>query len=405
MPMPKLDPKDVSWNDHFFDEPLTPNAAYLLGLLASDGNIYRGRDSYAGTITLGLIDQEHIEVIARMLNSTRPIYCNMKRNFKLWVLTLPSDHAYNRLIELGMTANKTYGLEVKIPEGHFWEFLRGFTDGDGSIDTPKPNGNQSIRWRIYSHSNNRGWLELILKGIRERIAGISGALEDKPNQNLTTLNVAGNTQAFKLLIELYRNTEAPRLERKFMHLERYTKHLMSIYGSPTRFWLLQNKSRMPSFIQDLMVTQGGGLIGAPELIKNETYLTLPGGLSKSAIYFNLNSGMYDQALAEKVPLRTMARHFSADQSKEMITLVTTQFSSRANRMGIHRSNRSVAVVKLVEEIKLGLHDEALFACKSVSKYLKIKLGDYGEPEADASYPENEAYTRRKSLLLAQTPVS
>jgi len=402
MSMPKLDPKNVTWNDHFFDDPLTPKAAYLLGLLASDGNIYRGRASHTGATTLGLIDKEHMELIAHMLGSTRPLYCNVKGRFKLWVLKLPSDHAYNRLLELGMTENKTYGLKVVIPSDHFWEFLRGFTDGDGSIDTPKPNGTQALRWRIFSHSNNRAWLELILSQIQSKLSSVSGALDEKSTQNLTTLNIAGSLQALQVLCEIYRNSEVPRLERKFEKFESYLRHIMSNYGSATRLWLLQNKSATPEFVQDLV----GGIIHTTttsvDLIQGLTYLTLPGGLPQSVIYFNLSSGFYDQALSERVSLRTMARHFSLDQSKAMILKITAQLSSRAKRRGFSRSNRSLAVVRLVEEIKLGVYDSDLESCTSVSKFLKFKLAEYGEPEADASYPENEAYTRRKQLLLDKT---
>lgn len=122
-------------NFNYFNKIDTANKAYILGLIASDGCIYK-RENHEGLwqITLQLQDKEVLEEIKKEINAENPI----KYNNNTATLTIVSQQMYNDLNKLGIIPRKTYNMNlqeliVNIPKYFRKDFIHGYFDGDGSI--------------------------------------------------------------------------------------------------------------------------------------------------------------------------------------------------------------------------------------------------------------------------------
>lgn len=111
----------------------TPNFAYAIGLLTTDGNLSKdGRhiDFTSNDIQLvetfkKCMDLTDVEIGTKTDGITDKRYSRIQfSNVKL----------YNGLLKIGLTPNKSKTIgELKIPNKYFFDFLRGCFDGDGTI--------------------------------------------------------------------------------------------------------------------------------------------------------------------------------------------------------------------------------------------------------------------------------
>ena len=140
-------------DDNYFSEINTPNKAYIIGLIASDGNIYQ-RDGHQGQIRLSFqnTESEHslLTNILSDMNATHPIKKTTKasndKQYEYISVTIVSDQIYNDLFRIGIMPQKTWQMDIQqvidcIPTKFVNDFLRGYFDGDGCItgvDKNKP---------------------------------------------------------------------------------------------------------------------------------------------------------------------------------------------------------------------------------------------------------------------------
>lgn len=122
-------------NFNYFNKIDTANKAYILGLITSDGCIYK-RKNHEGLwqITLQLQDKEVLEEIKKEINAENPI----KYNNTTATLTIVSKQMYDDLNKLGIVPKKTYNMNlqeliINIPKYFRKDFIHGYFDGDGSI--------------------------------------------------------------------------------------------------------------------------------------------------------------------------------------------------------------------------------------------------------------------------------
>ena len=181
-------------NDNYF-KTQSHNMAYILGLIAADGNISSKENGIF--IALKETDKEILEKINNELGNTRPIKIyeradEYEKTAKLsfWSSTIKKD-----LSHYGLNPNKTFNIEPPyflLPEYHI-SYIRGYFDGDGSISlcnyTPafRISGASkkiiswikdcfSIQYNIYTNlriekeklSENRDWYVLDYYGDRAR---------------------------------------------------------------------------------------------------------------------------------------------------------------------------------------------------------------------------------------------
>ena len=122
-------------DENYFKNIDTGDKAYLLGLLASDGCLYK-RDGHQGLIQISLQkkDQELLQNILEVLKSNYPI--NINQNMA--TISLTSDKMFNDLSAIGLHPKKTWTINMKevfsnIPDIFHKDFFRGYFDGDGTI--------------------------------------------------------------------------------------------------------------------------------------------------------------------------------------------------------------------------------------------------------------------------------
>ncbi|PIT92750.1 MAG: hypothetical protein COU08_00800 [Candidatus Harrisonbacteria bacterium CG10_big_fil_rev_8_21_14_0_10_42_17] len=111
----------------------SPNFAYVIGLLATDGCLSKnGRH-----IDFTSKDKEQVETFKQCLGLSSKIgrkksdSNEAKKYFRIQF----SDVLFHRwLVSIGLTPNKSKTIsELKIPDKYFFDFLRGCFDGDGSM--------------------------------------------------------------------------------------------------------------------------------------------------------------------------------------------------------------------------------------------------------------------------------
>jgi hypothetical protein len=134
-------------NPTYFDEIDTPEKAYWLGFIATDGCV-RGFESGSLRLVIKLArkDRAHLEILHHALQAKRPI-----RDTEEWskppgtderkkrpasVLDVCSPQIVNALVRHGITARKTDELQPWDGPAHLMRhYWRGVIDGDGTIGT------------------------------------------------------------------------------------------------------------------------------------------------------------------------------------------------------------------------------------------------------------------------------
>lgn len=215
----------ASWKETFFDFE-TSESAYVLGWLASDGHVIldpiKARQK---SFSLEISDQEILQEIALLLGLKKSSV--IPRSDGRYTLSRSSDLACNSLKNVwGFTQQKSKNLLVKIPETHFWEFVRGFSDGDGSIilRPARPQRGEELIWTLNTHVNNREWLRKLNSMIQQRIGVL---MSERTDSDMFRLYL-GNVKAVEVLQMVYQNTEIPRLERKYQKFKGFvTQRLTS----------------------------------------------------------------------------------------------------------------------------------------------------------------------------------
>lgn len=119
------------YNEHFFDS-WSPEMAWVLGLIASDGYIHKGLHYWQITMA----DLDCLEQVANLVGYTGTI---IKPFTNCHVLKINSTVMVRRLLEIGLTPRKSLTIEFpEMPSEMQRHFIRGVFDGDGNINISKP---------------------------------------------------------------------------------------------------------------------------------------------------------------------------------------------------------------------------------------------------------------------------
>lgn len=157
---------------HDYFKTWSSNMAYILGFVAADGSIHCKRPYL--TIELQERDSYILSFIKKELNHNGNILCynhKDKRSGKNYIskkISLYSEIIKNDLRDLGLLPNKTkHGIFInvkKIPEEYFYDFFRGWFDGDGSL-TKRISKWNKVYIRIKITCSDKNFLEKV----KERI--------------------------------------------------------------------------------------------------------------------------------------------------------------------------------------------------------------------------------------------
>lgn len=212
--------RKYSINSHYFDEIDTPNKAYVLGLLFSDGTI-TSLKKHILRLSLQESDKKILEKILIDMESNHPLYFidyNSKNpNHKNQYFFSINDYELCKgLYRQGMHANKSLSIEYPpyVPLEYNKDFIRGVLDGDGYIS------------KCGHHTEIIGTEMLVskIKEIVDKELNINCSICDcdKNHNSITKLfKVYGRRQAYTFLSWLYDDAEL-YIDRKYnMYISEY----------------------------------------------------------------------------------------------------------------------------------------------------------------------------------------
>ena len=208
------------------DTTWTPALAYVVGLIATDGNLSPNRKAVA----LVSADVDLIEVFKTCLPRAGRIG---RHGPNAWHVTVSSVDFYRWLESIGLTARKSLTLgSIAVPEQFTMDLVRGLMDGDGSIRNyvHHPAGNvrrypnyRYERLNVAFHSASLGHLSWLRETL-QRDLGIGGFIsttrrEGSPNP-MHELRY-GKHASIALLERIYADPMSPRLDRKWRIWQAY----------------------------------------------------------------------------------------------------------------------------------------------------------------------------------------
>lgn len=196
----------------------TPNFAYAIGLIVSDGNLSpNGRH-----IVFTSKDKEMIELFQKSLSID--IHVGTKSNKindekKYFVAQFSDVLFYNFLLDIGLMPNKSKIIgEVKIPPKYFLNFLLGSFDGDGCTHSYfDPRWKSSFMFYTIFASASKQHILWLQKEIYSRLA-IRGHITGNGIKTIFQLKYA-KSDSLVLLRAMYPKKSTPCLSRKRLKIE------------------------------------------------------------------------------------------------------------------------------------------------------------------------------------------
>ena len=117
----------------YFKEIDTEEKAYWLGFIAADGCIGTNRNTIR--VDLKVADKNHLEKLRTSISGNQPIV--EAHGGASAYIDMNSKGMVEDLLQYGLTPNKSLTLNINfdlIPEPLIHHFIRGYFDGDGSIN-------------------------------------------------------------------------------------------------------------------------------------------------------------------------------------------------------------------------------------------------------------------------------
>ena len=158
------------------------NLAYLIGIIASDGNLSKARS------------KEGVKKYA--------------------ALQIGDKNFYDFLLKIGLTERKSKTIgPLQIPDALFADFLRECIDGDGSIQIWKHKESKNIQFKMSLYSASKTFLEWIKCETTLNFQMIGGWIYTYKDEIHTLCY--GKGDAFKILKLLYYDGVELYLDRKY----------------------------------------------------------------------------------------------------------------------------------------------------------------------------------------------
>ena len=194
----------------------SPELAWVVGLMATDGNLGRGRAS----LSLVSRDMDLLESARRCLGPDLRI---TRHGPKCLRLQWRDRDFYRWLVSVGLTPAKSRTLgPVAVPDHLFADFLRGCVDGDGSVQvyTDRQHASKNERYvyeRLYvsvfsaSHRFTE-WLQSTIA----RLFGVNGSISSRHQPGRTRMWRVryAKAESVRLLGLMYYAPDVPCLLRK-----------------------------------------------------------------------------------------------------------------------------------------------------------------------------------------------
>lgn len=154
--------KDITYDKNFFDSIDTEEKAYWLGFIMADGNVRTDKNNNPSQMTIE-INKKDIEILNAFKKSIKSNHIIRERSrttctgkiSEFCSITISSQYLAKQLVNCGVVPNKTYigFINEEIfndNEDLIFHYLRGYSDGDGTINKRK--GNYVFKLVIKSRS-------------------------------------------------------------------------------------------------------------------------------------------------------------------------------------------------------------------------------------------------------------
>ncbi len=195
----------------------TANFAYAIGLIATDGCLYKnGRH-----VSLTSLDVE------QLTNFNKALRIDVKISKKQGIRGIFCTHVqfsdvlfHQFLITIGITPakSKTIGV-VKIPKKYFFDFLRGCFDGDGSFYSYfDKRWKSSFMFYLTLASASQDFIDWIRKELKGRIL-VEGHISNAKDTSTHQLRYA-KKEAMEIIKKIYYNDKVLCLSRKRKKIEK-----------------------------------------------------------------------------------------------------------------------------------------------------------------------------------------
>lgn len=200
----------------YFDKIDTPEKAYLLGFLFSDGYIAKTAYGVAIGLALQLQDKYILEYIKQAWNVDNKI-SEYKNSAKIQVT---DSHMYNRLVELGIQEDKSHQDYIlpNIDENLLNSFILGYFDGDGCITI------KSTGYSVTSICcNSKIFLESVKQFLNKNgIETRDVSTEKRPKNNIYVLYISKRAEQIKFMDFIYKDSSIylKRKHDKFLQIPR-----------------------------------------------------------------------------------------------------------------------------------------------------------------------------------------
>lgn len=150
-------------NENFF-QIWSSDMAYVLGFVFADGNI-RPKKKRGQELRISNSNYDVLLKIRQLLDSNHSIYVD-KRTETDFELSIPRKKIVNDLRNLGMSASNSRTMKFPhIPDMYFFDFVRGYFDGDGHVEVT---GKTGRKIRISFASGSNAFLTTLKSKLEER---------------------------------------------------------------------------------------------------------------------------------------------------------------------------------------------------------------------------------------------
>lgn len=156
-----------NFDKNFFNNINTEEQAYWAGFIAADGNIRK--DFLKMRIELNIKDYEHLKNFKKHIKSNSSIKQSKRVNNHSCYIDINCKKICLDLNQIGITPKKSLSLSINfdfIPKELRHHFIRGYFDGDGSINNFQRKKYKYIEWEI-SFISSKIFLKQILRELNK----------------------------------------------------------------------------------------------------------------------------------------------------------------------------------------------------------------------------------------------
>lgn len=199
-------------NHNYFHDIDTPDKAYWLGWMWSDGSVYKSTrgNSYEVILRLSVTDKAIVELFRSGLETDAKIFNSTNNSCNI---RITSKTMFDDLVSHGVIPNKsTLGqFPIGVPDYLACHFVRGTFDGDGCIGFY--GSGKNARLIISGTQQFCMWTKEIVRNS----LGISGALyQDKRGRGLTwSFNLSSKQNIIDFAQWMYQDCGELKLNRKY----------------------------------------------------------------------------------------------------------------------------------------------------------------------------------------------